>query len=69
MGFKVDQKDIHSSLKATACYVKDHGLRPYYLLSDDARKEFPEVTGEYDSVVVGLAPEQFNYQNINKAFQ
>lgn len=69
IGFKVSQEQIHSSLKAAAIYIKAHNLHPFYLLSSDARKDFPEVNQEFDSVVVGLAPDQFHYENIDKAFK
>lgn len=50
-------------------YVKDHKLNPFYLLSQDARRDFPEGTSsDHDSVVVGLAPDEFHYENLNRAF-
>lgn len=69
IGFQIDQTEIYSSLSAAVDYVRTHQLSPYYLLSDDARKDFPEETVEnFDSVVVGLAPSQFHYENLSRAF-
>ncbi|EDV31165.2 uncharacterized protein Dana_GF15224 [Drosophila ananassae] len=70
MGFEVDRSEIYSSLSAAVAYVESGKLNPYYLLSEDARKDFPpEDTERYlNSVVVGLAPKEFNYEKMNKAF-
>ena len=53
--------------------------RPYFLLSDSAKEEFSEYASvkddsevqhtEYDSVVVGLAPDLFDYAHLTKAFR
>lgn len=69
IGFKVTPDEIHSSLKAAANYVVENNLTPFYLLSDDARKDFPNSDKEFDSVVIGLAPDKFHYDNINAAFK
>ena len=50
-----------------------HGLRPWALLTSDARNEFAgllaESQDEADSVLVGLAPEMFDYANLTSAFR
>lgn len=69
IGFKVSQDEIHSSLKAASNYVMENSLNPFYLISDDASKDFPKASENHDSVVIGLAPDKFNYDNINKAFK
>lgn len=64
--------DICTSLTATAEYVKAERLEPYYILSDDACTEFPPAISDANkctAVVVGLAPEQFNYNRMNTAFK
>ncbi|XP_017954408.1 haloacid dehalogenase-like hydrolase domain-containing protein 2 [Drosophila navojoa] len=70
MGFQLDIEEIYSSLSAAAAYVETEKLNPFYLLTDDARKDFPEedLSRPYDSVVVGLAPAAFDYAHLNKAF-
>lgn len=69
IGFHIEQSEIYSSLSAAVDYVKSHKLNPFYLLSDDAVTDFPKsVDNKYDSVVVGLAPERFNYENLTSAF-
>lgn len=70
MGFELDKSEIYSSLIATAKYVKNKNLNPFYLVSCDARKDFPpNINDEFNCVVVGLGPKELNYDNMNKAFR
>ncbi|XP_034098575.1 haloacid dehalogenase-like hydrolase domain-containing protein 2 [Drosophila albomicans] len=70
IGFQLDVNEIYSSLSAAAAFVSKEQLNPFYLLSDDARQDFPteDKSRQLDSVVVGLAPNAFNYEHMNKAF-
>lgn len=70
IGFQLDASEIYSSLSAAVSYVENERLNPYYILSEDARQDFPpEDTRRYkDSVVIGLAPKAFNYDQLNEAF-
>lgn len=69
IGFEIAQQEIYSSLSAAVDYVKANDLNPFYLLSQDARKDFPvSRSPDHDSVVVGLAPDEFFYENLNRAF-
>jgi HAD superfamily hydrolase (TIGR01458 family) len=67
----VDKNEIFGSLRAASTYVASQKLNPFYILTDDARTDFPpnETQKAFDSVVVGLAPEKFDYGHINHAFQ
>lgn len=69
----IKSPEIYSSLSAAAQYVQKNQLKPFYLLSNDAKKDFPidnvQNEDEYDSVIVGLAPNEFHYENFNKAFR
>lgn len=67
----MEKEDIHSSLSAAAEYVKKENLNPFYLVSKDARSDFPATDDDkpLNSVVLGLAPDEFYYENINKAFK
>jgi len=71
IGFKLEATEIYSSLSAAVAFVAKEKLNPFYLLSDDARQDFPEENKNQalDSVVVGLAPNAFNYEHMNKAFK
>ncbi|XP_037816575.1 haloacid dehalogenase-like hydrolase domain-containing protein 2 [Lucilia sericata] len=70
IGFQVDKDEIHSSLSAAVEYIKRENLNPFYLVSKDARSDFPanDEGKPYDSVAIGLAPDEFFYENLNKAF-
>jgi len=71
IGFQVDSSEIYSSLSAAVDFVENERLNPYYILSEDARQDFPpEDTKRYqDSVLIGLAPKAFNYEKLNEAFK
>lgn len=70
IGFQLEKDEIFSSLSATNNYVCKNNLNPFYLVSDDARQDFPPTSERpLDSVVVGLAPEAFNYEKLNEAFR
>ena len=66
----IDPTKIYTSLTSARNYVTARGLRPHLILSDDAMKDFYDVSQEDPNVVVvGLAPEKFNYESLNEAFQ
>lgn len=61
---------IFTSLTATKALVVELGLRPMLLLAEDAMEEFRDVeTSDPDAVVVGLAPDKFDYASLNRAFR
>lgn len=71
IGFKLEQNEIYSSLSATVNYVSKNKLNPFYILTKDALQDFPTIndSSDFDSVVIGLAPEEMNYNNLNTAFR
>lgn len=71
IGFEVEKDEIHSSLSAAVEFVKRENLNPFYLVSKDARTDFPanEEGKPFNAVAVGLAPDEFYYENLNKAFK
>lgn len=71
---------MFTSLSAAVQYVKSNELKPFYLLTEDAKKDFNEpnemddaatnqLFGNENAVVVGLAPDKFVYETINTAFR
>lgn len=42
IGFKLEATEIYSSLSAAAAFVTNEKLNPLYLLTDDARQDFPD---------------------------
>lgn len=81
IGFlSISKDDMFTSLSAAVQYVKMNELKPFYLLAEDAKRDFvSEQTAENvcandlheneNAVVVGLAPDKFVYETINKAFR
>ncbi|XP_058832679.1 haloacid dehalogenase-like hydrolase domain-containing protein 2 [Topomyia yanbarensis] len=71
IGFQLELSEICSSLTAASNYVQSNGLNPYYIVTEDARQDFPpsDTSRGYDAVVVGLAPERFTYEYIDEAFR
>ncbi|PIK55530.1 putative haloacid dehalogenase-like hydrolase domain-containing protein 2 [Apostichopus japonicus] len=69
IGFKICQEEIFTSLTAARNYVEKQNARPMLLLSEDALRDFSGIsTDNPNAVVVGLAPESFNFGTLNKAF-
>ncbi|XP_055595974.1 haloacid dehalogenase-like hydrolase domain-containing protein 2 isoform X2 [Uranotaenia lowii] len=71
IGFRLEKDEIYGSLSAASRYVQSNDLNPYYILTEDARRDFPANTPDrpLNAVVVGLAPERFSYQYLNEAFR
>ncbi|CEM01796.1 unnamed protein product [Vitrella brassicaformis CCMP3155] len=82
IGFDIDSSEIFSSLSAAVRLIKERGVeRPFLMLSESAKEDFREagacvVDGqggeeeEHDPcVVVGLAPDSFNYDTMTKAMR
>lgn len=71
IGFELERSEIYSSLSATCDYVCQHKLTPLYLLTRDARNDFPAANDDQakNAVVVGLAPDSFDYAHMNEAFK
>ncbi|XP_045210213.2 haloacid dehalogenase-like hydrolase domain-containing protein 2 isoform X2 [Mercenaria mercenaria] len=70
IGFSINSEEIFTSLTAARKLIDTKGLSPLMLLDDRALEEFKEVPQEkFDSVLVGLAPDKFNYSNMNEAFR
>ena len=75
--FTVSTDEIFTSLTATQQFVDREKLNPLLLLEESALEDFQgigrelkqDLGGEFDSVVVGLAPSKFNYKTLNCAFR
>lgn len=74
IGFKINSEELFTSLTAASCLVKKLSLKPHLVLEDNAKKDFQEVCEielplqKADSLVIGLAPKKFNYQDMNDYF-
>ncbi|MCL4137101.1 UNVERIFIED_CONTAM: hypothetical protein GTU68_033502 [Idotea baltica] len=70
IGFHIEEREIFTSLTAAKQVIIQKELRPFYLLSEDALKDFEDIpSSDPNAVVVGLAPLAFDYENMTKAFR
>ena len=70
IGFRIDRKKIFTSLSAARQLVEKRELRPFFMISDDALTDFDDInTNDPNCVVVGLAPDALNYENMTKALR
>ena len=68
--FDIKEEEIFSSLTASKELLKSQNLRPYLMLSDSAKEDFVDIdTKNPNTVVVGLSPEHFQYEEMNAAFR
>jgi ribonucleotide monophosphatase NagD (HAD superfamily) len=72
LGFDIKKNEIFSSLVAAKQVVRYHKMNPLLLLDNAALEEFRglvDLNSPFNAVVVGLAPDKFNYKNLNDAFR
>ncbi|XP_065287998.1 haloacid dehalogenase-like hydrolase domain-containing protein 2 [Dermacentor albipictus] len=70
LGFKISLDEIFSSLTAARAFVEIRNLRPHLMVSEAAMEEFEGLnTNEPNAVLIGLAPEKFDYGPLNEAFR
>ena len=68
IGFDIKAEEVFTSLTAARRLVDQRKLRPMLLLQQDALEDFKGVdVNDPNAVVVGLAPDCFNYESLNKA--
>ena len=70
IGFDINEDEVFTSLSAARQLVQRRQLRPMLLLQPDAVQDFEGIERrDPNCVVVGLAPDCFNYEQLNKAFR
>lgn len=73
LGFELNIDEIHSSLGAAQTLIKQRKLKPMLLLAPEALEDFENLgcpkNEKPDSVIVGLAPNEFHYDKLNEAFR
>ena len=70
LGFSIQPEELVTSVLATRSYLLQKKLRPLLLMEDTSdMKGVAPTAPPYDSVVVGLAPSQFDYNTLNEAFR
>ncbi|XP_054843297.1 haloacid dehalogenase-like hydrolase domain-containing protein 2 [Eublepharis macularius] len=70
LDFDIQEDEIFTSLTAARNLLEQKRVRPLLLVEESALRDFRGLdTNEPNAVVIGLAPDHFNYQMMNKAFQ
>ncbi|XP_074063078.1 haloacid dehalogenase-like hydrolase domain-containing protein 2 [Macrotis lagotis] len=70
MNFDITEQEIFTSLIAARNLVQEKQVRPMLLIDDRALPDFEGISvDDPNAVVIGLAPEHFNYQVLNQAFR
>ncbi|KAK7896427.1 hypothetical protein WMY93_021752 [Mugilogobius chulae] len=70
LNFELQEQEVFTSLTAARSLLEQTQLRPLLLLDNSALEDFTGIdTSDPNAVVIGLAPDQFNYHNMNKAFR
>uniref|UniRef100_A0A8C0VE07 Haloacid dehalogenase-like hydrolase domain-containing protein 2 n=44 Tax=Passeriformes TaxID=9126 RepID=A0A8C0VE07_CYACU len=70
LGFDIAEHEIFTSLTAARNLLEQQQVRPLLLVDDKALPDFTGIgTDNPNAVVVGLAPEHFHYEMMNRAFR
>nr|XP_033790770.1 haloacid dehalogenase-like hydrolase domain-containing protein 2 [Geotrypetes seraphini]XP_033790777.1 haloacid dehalogenase-like hydrolase domain-containing protein 2 [Geotrypetes seraphini] len=68
--FDITEDEIFTSLTAARNLLEQKQVRPLLLVDNSALPDFEGIdTNNPNAVVIGLAPEHFSYQTMNKAFR
>ncbi|XP_073440865.1 haloacid dehalogenase-like hydrolase domain-containing protein 2 isoform X1 [Dendrobates tinctorius] len=68
--FDISEDEIFTSLTAARNLLEQKDVRPMLLVDDSALPDFEGIaTDSPNAVLIGLAPEHFNYQRLNQAFR
>ncbi|XP_031827293.1 haloacid dehalogenase-like hydrolase domain-containing protein 2 [Nomia melanderi] len=72
LGFDIQKEEIFSSLAAARKLIVSRKLNPMLLIDQAANEDFEDLVKndeKANAVVVGLAPDKFHYDELNKAFR
>ncbi|KAF5897934.1 katanin p60 ATPase-containing subunit A-like 2 isoform X2, partial [Clarias magur] len=70
LSFEIDEREIFTSLTGARNLLEQKQVRPLLLVEDSALEDFTGIeTSDPNAVVIGLAPDHFNYEMLNKAFR
>lgn len=70
LGFNISPDEIFSSLSAARAFIEARNLRPHLMVAEAAMDELKGLdTNEPNAVLVGLAPNKFDYGPMNEAFR
>lgn len=70
LGFDINDTELFTAPDAAKAWIKQHRRRPFCLIHQDLQCDFAELE-QFDAnlVLIGDAAEDFNYANLNRAFQ
>lgn len=72
LAIDIPPSNVITPLSSCNHLIRSQNLNPLLLLTESATNDFEGVVDNskpFDSVVVGLAPDQFNYKSLNEAFR
>jgi HAD superfamily hydrolase (TIGR01458 family) len=70
MGFHLTKEQLFTAVDTARQWLQQRSLRPYCLVHRNIVSEFEDFDqGDPDAVLIADAAEDFNYQNLNRAFQ
>jgi len=70
LGLEIERNEIFSSLTAARQMIEKEQLRPMLFLEPEAEPDFEGIDcTNPNSVVIGLAPNKFDYEHLNNAFK
>ncbi|XP_028393530.1 haloacid dehalogenase-like hydrolase domain-containing protein 2 [Dendronephthya gigantea] len=70
LGFHINEDEVFTSLTAARRLVEANDYRPFYLLEEDALRDFEGISWDNpNAVVIGLSPTNFCYRKLNDAFR
>ncbi|ODM95773.1 Haloacid dehalogenase-like hydrolase domain-containing protein 2 [Orchesella cincta] len=70
IGFGILKQELYTAVTSTRDYLQAKNLRPHLVVTDDALQDFAGINTMHPNVVViGYAPEKFNYETFAVCFQ
>uniref|UniRef100_A0A6I8RDP6 Haloacid dehalogenase-like hydrolase domain-containing protein 2 n=1 Tax=Xenopus tropicalis TaxID=8364 RepID=A0A6I8RDP6_XENTR len=72
LNFDIQEDEIFTSLTAARNLLEQKNVRPMLLVDDSALRDFEGIrqsTHSPNALVIGLAPQHFNYETMNEAFR
>lgn len=73
LGFELKPEEIFTSLHAARDLLREQQKKPFMIIDEAAWEDFEDFRNinenEMNAVVIGLAPKEFNYEQLNKAFR
>lgn len=70
LGFEIEGEQLFTAVDAARQWLRERDLRPYCLVHRNILGEFDDIDQrEPNAVLIADAAEDFNYQNLNRAFQ